>query len=214
MDNITNCVSEPVCHPNKDTLWYTQTYNLVTWWIMNPRFIYYESFDLYFYYIENYIYFPVKNFTKIDVNNGYYSVYVNDEWFPNNYINKTWNFTLLIVGSGKNPAEEINDKLSKFPKINFNIIQNGTYGNENNTNYQNSSISQNENINTNNNIKIETWKIIVISICSILFVIISIILIRLVYIKKRIIKNNKEPNEICSIIKIDIKEKYQKPNSY
>lgn len=77
------------------------------------------------------------------------------------------------------------------------MINNGTISNNtltNSTNIQN---------NFNHTKSIDTWKIIVITICCILFTIISIIIIRLTYIKRIIIKRNKNLN--------DIKEVYQKP---
>lgn len=209
MSNKTSCTSKSVCMPSKETIWYSNSYNLVTWQILYSGYIYYDTLDFYFYYEENYKYFISSNFTNIKVNNGYYSVFVDNNWFPNNsYIDKTWNYTLLVIGSGINPENEIYNQLSTFPKINFNIIQNITNNNGSISPSTPENNSCTECKYNENNIKMQPWKIITITICC---VIIIILFISFLFYKKR--KLNKQKAKKDNIIEVTIIEHlYQKPD--
>lgn len=209
--------NQPVCLPTNETIWYKNTWNFVSWDIKSPYYIKYNKLNLYFYYQENYKFYKTVSFNNIGANNGFYSLLVNDRFFPICEENKNWNYSVLLVGEGVDPDNEISSMIPTWHRIDFNVIQNGTCSDVinnstiNNNNTSNSSVIQD--VTNPSNTKIDTWKIIVIVICLLLIIIISIILIRLIYIKKIIIKNNKKLNKTESnIITIDIKENmYQKP---
>lgn len=209
----TNIYSQPVCTPNNNTIWYINTWNFVTWDITNILYFNYDKLSLYFYYQENYKFYKTVNFTNIGSNDGYYSLLINNSFLPKCEKNKNWNYSLLLVGDNVNPDDEITDKLSKWKRVDFNIIQNISCSDNNNNTITNSSNIQSES-NKNGTKNIEIWKIIVIVICCILLCLITIILIRLMYIKKIIIRKNKNYNEKnhnevnCEILKETI---YQKP---
>jgi hypothetical protein len=202
--------SQPVCTPNNKTIWYSNTYNLATWEVSNTLYFYYDKLNIYFYYRKNYQFFKTVNFTNIGINQGYYSLYVNNDFFPSNCTQNVeiFNYTMLLLGNGTNPDDVIDDPLSKWERIDFNIIQNITCVSNNNT--SNETNIQYENSKSDNSLKLEVWKIIIIVICCLLFIIISIILIKIKFFKnkKTFIKNNdliyQKPNEI---------EIYQKINS-
>lgn len=208
---------QPVCLPNNSTIWYKNTWNIVNWDLTGLLYIRYERLSLYFYYQENYNFYETLSFKNINRGNGYVSLLVNDSFFPSCVQDKKWNYSLLVLGNDTNPDDVINNRLSDFKRIDFNIIQNGTCTDKfNNSTIKNNTLTNSSNMNNNDNIsvKMETWKIIVIVICCLLFIIISIILIRLIYIKKIIInKNIKSNKNEKNIITIDIKEKiYKKPD--
>lgn len=64
--------SQPFCTPNNKTILYSNTYNLVTWEVSNT---------LYFYYRKNYQFIKTVNFTNIGINQGFNSLYVNNDFF-------------------------------------------------------------------------------------------------------------------------------------
>lgn len=225
--SICNAKTEkqPVCLPNNETVWYQNTWNLVTWELTGLLYINYEHLNLYFYYQKNYNFYKTLDFKNINKGNGYFSLLVNDSFFPTCEQNKNWNYSLLLLGNDTNPDDVINNKLTKWNRVDFNIIQNSSCinNNLNSTNITNISNPQNSESDNNDviNKKFETWKIIIIAICCLLFIIISAILVRLTFIKKRNKKNN-EFNEIIEdkilnkviYIKPDDIVKYEKPNSY
>lgn len=182
--NPVNCnpkiYSIPICLPDNSSLWYNGTFNLVSWDITNILYYPYDKLNLYFYYRNEYQFTNTINFTNIGAKDGYYSVFINNNWFPSCEENKTWNYTALLVGNDINPEDQINNKVSKWKRIDFNVVQNGTCSDNIPSNTSN---SQNTNSNPNN-IKLENWKIAVIVICCSLFIIICLILIKIKFFKK------------------------------
>lgn len=233
--SISKHCTQNICSPKNKDLWYKDTYNLITWEIAYP---YYKipsspTLSIYFYYQENYQYYHTFNYTNININDGFHVVYINDSFFPNNNeLNKKWEYMVIIVGNSTNPDEEINNIFSNFPKVEFNIIQNMTSlptsisiqsstSNIIPTSSENSINNGNINYNYKNN-NIETWKIIVITICLILLFLISFLGIW-IYRKKRFLKSTIEYEESINIEiiyeKPDLKDlkdinkfDYQKPN--
>lgn len=197
-----------ICLPQNNDIWYKNTYNLITWSLSYQYYRKPESptLNIYFYYQENYQYYHTVNFTNININDGYHVIYINDSFFPNNNeTNKKWEYMAIIVGNSTDPDKEINNIFSNFPKINFYVIQNTSILSTSTIYTQSSTLIQlptssensitigNTNYSSSKN-NIETWKIIVITICCILFILISFFGIW-IYRKKRFFKNIKENNE-------------------
>lgn len=209
--SISKHCTQNICSPKNNDLWYKDTYNLITWEIAYP---YYKipsspTLSIYFYYQENYQYYHIFNYSNININDGFHVVYINDSFFPNNNeLNKKWEYMVIIVGNSTNPDEEINNTFSNFPKVEFNIVQNTTTlppsisiqsstSNIIPTSSENSINNGNINYNYKNN-NIETWKIIVITICCIFFILILFLGIW-IYRKKRILKSTIKYEESINI---------------
>lgn len=221
-----------ICLPKNNDVWYKGTYNLITWSIMYPYYNIPKSptLSIYFYYQENYQYHHTLNFTNININDGYHVIYINDSFFPNNNENnKKWQYMVIIVGNSTNPDKEINNLFTNFPKIDFYIVQNTSVLPSSTIYSQSPTISSiytntetSINVNENINKKFETWKIIVIIICFILFILISTVVFLNYRKKRKFFKNifkNKKSFENIEIIysKPDQKNSknniiYQKPN--
>jgi hypothetical protein len=229
--HIQKDYSQPVCFPNSKSIWYNGTYNLISWDITNGLYFSYDKLNLFFYYRKNYQFFKTVNFTNIGASDGYYSVLVKNDWFPENCSqnNITWDYSALLIGENINPDDQINNKVSEWKRIDFKVVQNGTCIDNINNSTINNNTSNSSSVQSDthfSNAKIDTWKIIVIVVCCVLLCLITITLIRLIYIKKIIIRKNKNYNEINGknlkeIInqKPDINESikdsnYSKPNEY
>lgn len=137
---------------------------------------------------------------------------------------------VIIVGNSTDPDKEINNTFSNFPKVDFSIVQNtSSLPTSTFTPTQPSTLAiipkNPENIinngNTNYSYKnnIETWKIIVITIFCIIFLLISFFCIW-IYRKKKFLKSTKEYKESKNIeiiyekpnFKVEKNIIYQKPN--
>lgn len=205
---IKNSISkndQPICSPNENSTWYSGT-NLVTWYIYNSIYLEYDILNLYFYYEKDFNYYQIINFTNIETNRGFYPVNIDNNWFPINCTENDikWNYTLLLLGNTTNPNYVLNDTLSEWKRVNFNIIQNSSI----------SCINNSSNINNSNNYgsdsKLDKWKIIVIVVVIILTIIILSILF---YIRKKVFISFKNKNKKINETQIYIKEVYyQKPN--
>lgn len=221
-----NITTQSICSPLSNDLWYKGTYNLITWEIAYPYYRIPKSptLNIYFYYQEHYQYYHTVNFTNININDGYHVIYINDSFFPNNNVtNKKWEYMVIIVGNSTDPDKEINNIFSNFPKIDFYIMENNTslststFYTQSNTLNIFSTNSQSESSVKNGNTNIEIWKIVVIIICSIIFIIILFLSI-FIYRKKRFHVNQYKESKNVEIIyeKPDLKDSrmfcYQKPN--
>lgn len=199
----TKDYNQPVCTPTSTSVWYNDTYNIITWDITNGLYFYYEKLNLYFYYRENYIFYETVNFKNISANKGYYSLLVDKNWFPKNQYNEnniTLDYSLLLVGNDIDPYKEINDRTSKWKRVDFKLNSNNTYINK--------TVTQDSSNNIKNNLKMDVWKIIIISICCFLIIVILLILIKIILFKKKQKTINKN-NEINEII---IDKGFQKPD--
>lgn len=196
MTDPTKCITynkdQPICSPNENSTWYSGTKNLVTWYIFNSIYNLYDSLDLYFYYEKDYFYYKTINFTNIGANRGFYPVYIDNNWFPINCTEKDikWNYTVLLIGNKLNADIIINDTVSQWKPVNFNIIQNAS-SNCFNNNYNNTNGNNTNKINNQEN-KIDTWKIIIIVVLIIMIIIITILIIS---IRKKFFRFFKKENE-------------------
>lgn len=212
MVDLTSCISynkdQPICLPNENTTWYLGTKNFVTWYIFNPIYNPYESLNLYFYYEKDYFYYQTINFTNIGTNRGFFPVFIDNQWFPMNCTEKdiNWNYTLLLLGNKINPNNILNDTLSQWKPVKFNIIQNASLSCSNNNNYNISNINNEDNKTGN---KLDTWKIIVIVILIIVTLIITILLF---YIRKKLFRFFKKDNNLNEKIIYIENVCYQKPD--
>lgn len=207
-----SCIVDAICCPQKNTIWYYNTYNLLVWNMMFPLYSNNSLIDIYFYYKENYQYSHIINLTNINIGVGYHIFYIDDKWFPTSLSlgdTKVWNYTLLIVPNNVNPDYEINNKLSEYISVDFNVIQNVTLDKP--------TIGNNITVPTNSSIigdggepkrNLEVWKIILIIICCLLIIIIISLLI---YMKKRTINlRNKFKNQ--NFLNITDSKILQKPD--
>lgn len=193
MDNNTLCqlkyTNQPICNPNINTTWYQGNNKLITWSIYSPLYSNYKSLNLYFYYRKNYQYFSTINFTNIGINKGYYSILIDYNWFPTNCTENdiTWDYTVLLLGNGMNPNNELNNTLSEWVPVNFNLIQNKSnvpcLNIDNQTSITNNSTSNIIPSNYKSN-KMDIWKIIVIVISLLIFILICLLFIKIKFYKK------------------------------
>lgn len=214
------CSNMAICCPYKSLIWNSR-FNLITWNMMYPAYGNNSLIDIYFYYIKDYQYFHIMNFTDISVGIGYYIVDIDNKWFLNTSLEtgvmKEWNYTVIIVSNKINPDLELNDKLSNYRSVDFTIIQNGTLTQS--STYSNlptptDSIS-NRNTKNDNGYKnsLEIWKIIVIIVGVIIFLLIVFLLIYKKIFKNKTAKefHNEHITEVIIFQKPD-EPTYQKLN--
>lgn len=196
----------------------------MTWEIANPIYQTEYSLNIFFYYYKNYHYYQTIGFKNVNVNDGYQVIYVNDSFFPNiNETNIKWNYMVIIVGNNSDPDKEIKNVFSPFQRVNFYIYQNSTslsFSTTSQTLYHLPTSTENiaKNEKSYVDYKIQTWKIIVISIS--LFILILLIIIIIITRKRRIFKRKLRESNFVEIIyqKPEIKEMekefLQKPNQF
>lgn len=202
---IKDIKEQPICSPDENSTWYSGSTNLVTWYIYNSIYLDYGRLNLYFYYEKDFNYYQIINFTNIGTNRGFYPVKIDNSWFPINCTENDikWKYTLLLLGNTTNPNYVLNDTLSEWKRVNFNIIQNSSISCLNN----NSSINSG---NLSSDSKFDKWKIIVIVIVIILIIVTLSILF---YIRKKLLILFKNKNKKINKKHIYIKDVYyQKPN--
>lgn len=205
------CSDMAICCPYKSLNWNSK-FNLVTWNMMYPAYGNNSLVDIYFYYIKDYQHFHIMNFTDISVGIGYYIIDIDNKWFLNTSLEtgkmKEWNYTVIIVSNKVNPDLELNDKLSNYRSVDFTIIQNGTLTQS--STYSNLPIPTNSISDENRKNYVykngfSIWKIIVIILGLIIFLLVICLLI---YKKIRKRKTTKEFHDE-HITEIII---YQKPD--
>lgn len=203
MSNTTLCpfniTSTPVCTPDVNTTWYEGSHYFVKWFIYHPDFDKYEIINLYFYYMENYQYYKTVNYLNISSIRGYYPVFIDNSFFPINCTEKdiTWDYRLLLIGNNIDPNSVLNDTLGigKWHPTKFYLVQKSSNSCSNNI-YSNSTFSNSSGIQSESNLSsskiMDTWKIVVITICCVLFILISMILLKLTFFKNsKELKNKK-----------------------
>ncbi|KAI8081350.1 uncharacterized protein BX664DRAFT_285305 [Halteromyces radiatus] len=117
----------PYCSPLTTDTWVNgSTYEFI--WNYNfPYYVNSPSLNLYLYYIKNYQYTQIKQWSDIHTNDGSMSVLVDDTWFPTpdtDGKNKTWSLYLYYLPSTVNASSELQNTLSQYPRpYNFSVIQ-------------------------------------------------------------------------------------------
>lgn len=123
MDNLESpiiCNNSTICSPTNTSIWHENSWNIIKWNIFDTLYINYDKLDIYFYYRENYQYYNTFNINKIPVNKGFQPIFLNNTYF-NKKENNTLYYSILVIGEGINPNDELNNTLSKWKPINFKI---------------------------------------------------------------------------------------------
>ncbi|KAI8149882.1 hypothetical protein BJV82DRAFT_499831, partial [Fennellomyces sp. T-0311] len=84
--------------------------------------------NLFLYYKENHAFQPIKNWTNVHRADGQLAVQVDDTWFPNlldpSSPNRTWSMYGLYLPAGKDPASELTNPESQYPRpFNFSVVR-------------------------------------------------------------------------------------------
>ncbi|KAI8342786.1 hypothetical protein BC941DRAFT_148274 [Chlamydoabsidia padenii] len=116
----------PYCSPLTTDTWVNGTTHQFIWNYNYPFYVSSESLDLTMYYIKNYQYTLIKNWTDLTTSNGALTVTVDDTWFPTPSYNgnKTWNLSLFYLPAGMNASIELQNTNSLYPRpYSFSVIR-------------------------------------------------------------------------------------------
>ncbi|ORY93408.1 hypothetical protein BCR43DRAFT_517641 [Syncephalastrum racemosum] len=186
---------DTICSPKPSQNWKNGSWHQIQWNPSYPSYAQASSVNIYLYYVENYHSTLIKNWSNVSPSQGEYAVQVDDSWFL--LTQETKNSALIyLLPSNMDPATELQNRHSAYPKPVSFFIENASIGSNPQTNQ--SSAEQTDN---SDNEVLRPWAIALIVLASIAATValaVLLCLLRQVQRRKQLVYDEKDGGMVDS----------------